>query len=103
MTEKIIKETVYKCVAIIYMIVLSIFTSKYILNVYEVELWDNEKVAMRAFIVMGMLVSLTYFAIKEKNILKLMFVYHYILIGTAVCIMLPVKFMPLVNIDNTII
>lgn len=102
MTEKIIKETVYKCVAIIYMIVLSIFTSKYILNVYEVELWDNEKVAMRAFIVMGMLVSLTYFAIKEKNILKLMFVYHYILIGTAVCIMLPVKFMPLVIIPMVI-
>ena len=102
MTEKTIKELVYKCTAIIYMVVLTIFTSKYILKVFEEELLDHEKAAMRAFIALGMLVSLIYFVIKENSILKLMFVYHFILIGTAICIMLPEKYMPLVIIPMVI-
>ena len=102
MTEKTIKELVYKGIAVIYMIVLTIFSSKYILKVLEEELWNHERIAMRAFIVVGMIFSLIYFIIKEKSILKLMFVYHYILIGTALCIMFPVKFMPLVIIPMVI-
>ena len=104
MTEKTIKEIVYKCAAVIYMIAMTIFISKYILKVFEKNLLllDHEKTAMHAFIALGMLVSLIYFAIKEKSILKLMFVYHFIIIGTAVCIMLPIKYMPLIIIPMVI-
>lgn len=102
MTEKKIKELIFRSVAIIYMVALTIFISNYILKVFEAELWENERAAMRAFIAIGMLVSLVYLSIKEKNIVKLMFVYHFILVGTAICIMMPIKFMPLVLIPMII-
>ena len=99
MTEKKIEKLIYKSLAIIYMTALTIFISKYILRVYEtIELWENERAAMRAFVVIGMFVSLVYLSIKEKNVLKLMGMYTFILVGTAICIMLPIKYMPLVII-----
>ena len=102
MTEKKIKELVFRSVATIYMYALTIFMSNYILKVFEAELWENERAAMRAFIAVGMLISLVYLCVKEKNILKLMFVYHFILVGTAICIMMPIKYMPLVLITMVV-
>ena len=71
MTEKKIKELIFRSVAIMYMVALTIFISNYILKVFEAELWENERAAMRAFIVIGMLVSLVYLSIKEKNIVEI--------------------------------
>ena len=102
MTEKKIKEIVFRVSAYIYMTALTIFISNYILKVYEDDLWDNERVAMRAFIAIGMLVSLVYLGIKEKSILKHMFVYHFVVVGTAICIMVPLKFMPIVFVPMVI-
>ena len=102
MTEKKIKELVIKGIAIMYMIALTVFISEYILNVFETQLWENESFAMRSYIVIGMLVSLVYFSMKENNIFKLMFAYHFILIGTAVCVIIPFKFMLFVLIPMVI-
>lgn len=102
MTEKKTKELVIRIAVVIYMIALTIFVSDYILKVVYTNLWDNQRIAMRMFISIGMMVSLMYFAISEKNILKMMFIYHFILIGTAVCIMVPLKFMPAIIIPMII-
>ena len=102
MTEKKIKELIFRIVSMMYMVALTIFVSNYILKVFEEDLWDNEKTAMRAFMSVGMLLSLFFFSIKEKSLLKLMFVYHFILIGTAVCAMIPLKFMPCVLIPMVV-
>ncbi len=93
MTEKKIKELIFKMVSMVYMVALTIFVSNYILKVFEEDLWDNERIAMRAFMSVGMLLSLFFLGIKEKSLLKVMFVYHFILIGTAICAMVPLKFM----------
>ena len=102
MTEAKIKELVIKGIMTIYMVALTIFISGYILNVFVNQILDNERPAIKAFIVMAMLVSLVYLLIMEKSLLKLMFAYHFILIGTAVCIMMPLKFMPFVFIPMII-
>ena len=102
MTEKKIKELIFRIVSMMYMVALTIFVSNYILKVFEEDLWDNEKTAMRAFMSVGMLLSLFFLSIKEKSLLKLMFVYHFILIGTAVCAMIPLKFMPCVLIPMVV-
>ncbi|MEE0685311.1 MAG: HDIG domain-containing protein [Lachnospiraceae bacterium] len=102
MTEKKIKELIFRVTALIYMTALTVFISNYILKVFETELWDNERVAMRTFIAVGMFVSLGYLTLKEKSILKLMFVYHFVLVGTAICVMLPQKFMPLMIIPMVV-
>lgn len=106
MTENIkVKRIAIKTVAVLYMTVLTVFVSYYISKIYEEVLWDNERTAITAFISISMLISLIYLAITEKKLLKLLFSYHFILLGTAICGLISfenVEFMPFMLIPMVI-
>lgn len=102
MTENNIKNIAIKAVSIIYMVVLTGFVAYYISKIFEEELWDNERVSITAFIAISLIVSLGYLAFIEKKILKLLFSYHFIVLGTAICSLIPIKFMPFVAIPMII-
>lgn len=93
--DKIIyRELVLKVVAVVYMLVITGFVSYYISKIYYEEMWENERTAVTLFIAIGFIFALVYLTMVEKKILGLMAMYHFILIGTVICALLPVKFMP---------
>ncbi len=91
-----LKNICIKIGASVYMIVLTVVISYYISKIYMVELWDNERVAVTAFISLAFLLSLAMLLVIEKNVLKLMFTYHFILLGTIACIFIELPFTPFV-------
>lgn len=94
--ENILRSYGIKLLAFIYMTGLTIFLSYYISKVYEEVLWDNERVAKTAFISISFMVSLIYFVVTEKSILRSMFLYHFVLLGTVACIFTELSYMPFV-------
>ena len=98
--NNILKGHIMKAVAVVYMICLSVFISYYMLKILEKnmqltnELWPDERIAITMLMSLSLVCSLIYLTYIEKNILRLMFAYHFILLGTAVCILIPLKFMP---------
>ncbi len=97
--EKMEKDNTIKIIAVksavaVYMSLLTVFVSYYISKIFAEILWDNERTAITAFISLTFLVSLFYFVITEKKILRLMFIYHFVLLGTAICGLIPLEFRP---------
>lgn len=100
-----LKRIGIKAAATAYMAVLTIFLSYYISTIFEEILWENERTAITAFISVAMIVSLVYLTWREKSILKLLFAYHIIVLGTAVCALISfenIKFMPFMLIPMII-
>ena len=94
--DKVIKDTLIKTGVTLYMTVLTVFLSYYISKIFVKELWDNERTAMTAFISLSFIISLVYFVATEKKLLKLMFVYHFVILGTAICCVIPLEYRPYV-------
>lgn len=88
MTEaKTLKDLCIKIGACLYMIFVTIAVSYYISKLYMPNLWDNERVAITVFISLGFLVSLIVLVFNEKNIIKLMISYHFIIVAMVVCVL----------------
>ena len=99
MTEtRTLKDLCLKAGACIYMIAVTIAVSYYISKLYIVDLWDNERFAITIFISIGFLVSLVSLCFAEKNIIKLMISYHFVIIATVVCVLIKYPFTPFVFI-----
>ncbi|MBQ2745916.1 MAG: HDIG domain-containing protein [Lachnospiraceae bacterium] len=92
--EKAFKDIGLKVGAVIYMTALTIFLSYYISKIYEEEIWDNERVAITTFIAISFMATLIYLVVTEKKLLAMMSMYHFVLIGTIICVLLPIKYMP---------
>lgn len=92
--DSLIKNVAIKSAVVVYMSLLTVFVSYYISKVFAEVLWDNERTALTAFISLAFLVSLFYFVITEKKLLRLMFSYHFVLLGTALCGLIPLEFRP---------
>lgn len=92
--KNIYGELFFKVIAIVYMVGLTGVASYYISNIFYEEMWENERWAITLFIAVGFLITLVYFVRIEKSIIGLLFIYHFLLIGTVICSLLPVKFMP---------
>ncbi len=88
------RELGFRVLSIIYMTVLTGFVSYYISRIYDEELWENERIAITLFICIAFLVTLIYLVSIEKGLLALMSMYHFILLGTVLSVLLPVQFMP---------
>ncbi len=85
-----------------YMTALTAFISYYISKIYDKNLWDNERLASTAFITLAFVVSMIAIAIVEKSVLKLMFSYHLILLGTVLCIFINLPYTPYILITMII-
>ncbi len=97
MTEaKTLKDLCIKIGACLYMIFVTIAVSYYISKLYMPNLWDNERVAITVFISLGFLVSLIVLVFNEKNIIKLMISYHFIIVAMVVCVLVKYPFTPFV-------
>ncbi len=92
--EKVYRDIGLKSLAVIYMTALTIFVSYYISKIYEEEIWENERVAITAFITIAFMATMIYLVIVEKSLLAMMSMYHFVLIGTVICILIPIKYMP---------
>lgn len=88
--------------AVIYMTALTTFISYYISKIYDKNLWDNERVASTAFITLAFMISMIAIAMVEKNVLKLMFAYHFVLLGTVLCIFIDLPYTPYILITMII-
>lgn len=88
------KELGIKSLLVIYMIGLTVAVSYYISRIYEEVLWENERFALTAFIVVAFLASFFYLLVIEKRFITMMCVYHFVLLGTIACVALPIEFMP---------
>ena len=93
-----LKKLGIKSAAAVYMIGLTAIISYYISKIYMVDLWENERIAITAFIAIAFLISLAVLLITEASILKVMFGYHFILIGTIACIFIDFPFTPFILI-----
>ena len=83
-----------RILAIVYMIALTGFVAYYISRIYDEELWENERIAITLFISLAFYVTLIYFIKIEKGLIALMSMYHFILLGTVICVLLPIQYMP---------
>ena len=88
------KNIAIKAVSVLYMAALTIVISYNITKLQYTELWENERIAMTALVTMAFAVSLIYFAVKEKNIILMMVMYHVVLLGALAYVAIPVEYMP---------
>lgn len=100
--DNLVKNIAVKSAVVVYMSLLTVFVSYYISKIFAEILWDNERTAITAFISFSFFVSLIYFVITEKKILRLMFIYHFVLLGTAICGLIPLEFRPYMLIPMVI-
>lgn len=92
--KKTNKELAIKTLVLVYMVVLTGFVSYYISRIYDEELWQNERTAITLFITVAFIVTLIYLVKVEKGLIALMSMYHFILLGTVICVLLPIQYMP---------
>lgn len=98
-----IKKIGIKAVALVYMTLLTVLVSYYISKIQQEILWENERITITAFITIAMVISLIYLAIIEKNIIRFLFAYHFILLGTVICTLIPsLRFTPFMLIPMVI-
>lgn len=100
--EKVYRDIGLKAVAVIYMTALTVFLSYYISKIYEEEIWENERMAITAFISIAFVATMIYFVVTEKSLLFMMSMYHFVLIGTVVCALIPIKYMPFMLIPMVV-
>lgn len=98
-----IKRIGIKAAAIVYMTALTVFLSHYVSKIYEEDWWvDNDKTTITAFISVAMLTTLVYLGVIEKKLLKFIGAYHFVLIGTVICSLMELKYMPFMLIPMVI-
>lgn len=93
-TLNILEKPVFKAILTVYIIAVSAFICYQTSKVYYELLWSNERVAVVIFMTVSILLPYFYMLYKKENIIKTVILYHFIIIATALIMILPYEFRP---------
>lgn len=93
-TLNILDKPVFKIILTIYIIAVSTFICYQTSKVFYELLWDNERVSVVVFMTISILLPYFYMLFKRENIIKTVIIYHFIIIATAIIMILPYEFRP---------
>lgn len=83
-----------KCIMTAYIIAISAFISYMTSKVYYELLWPNERTAVVLFMTISVLLPYAYMLFSGISGFKTFLIYHFILIGTALVMIVPFEFRP---------
>lgn len=85
-----------KIASIIYILVITKVVTGYSSNILLPDLFENERTTVDGFLFVSLLFIGIVLYLKEKNIIKFMFVYHFIMIFTVLTVLIPFDKRPII-------
>ena len=89
-------KIISKIVSIIYIIIITNIVTRYSSNILLPDLFENERTTVDGFLFVSLLFIGIVLYLKEKNIIKFMFVYHFVMIFTVLSVLIPYDKRPII-------
>lgn len=94
-TDKFQNSIILKIIFTLYITALAVFISYQTSKVFYELLWPNERFAVVAFMSIAIVIPFYYMVLSGKNIFKSIVLYHFILIFTALFMVIDYRFRPI--------
>lgn len=92
------ENPIFKMVITVYIVAIAAFISYLTSKVYYEMLWSNERIAVVIFMTVSVLIPYFYMLITGVNGFKTVLLYHFILIFTALIMIMPYEYRPYIAI-----